>query len=293
MNPIDARLRELQFLSRLDLEGSIQVKEGYDGSPERQMIISLLYQGYINDIDTEFRYSKDCIGGLERAVKDSCLEDIYHLRRPSSSSVVNLYIGHRGRVRLSELKQQLKSGRDRDETGLLWDKRHLLTDLSIELLTADKENPLYVLFLDMNGLKAINDEHGHTAGDAAIRAFFRIVVATFGESAECYRNGGDEVVVLLPRTDAMKIEALLGQFAEQLDQETLEVTPGKTRIFLSASCGAVSASDSHATASDVLAEADSIQYRAKQASKAGAKRITAFVIGKDGEVVTRGLEKTG
>ncbi len=282
---MDARLRELQFLSNLEIEGSIKIEGAYDGSPERQMIISLLYNGYINDIDTEFRYSKECLGGLEQAVKDSRLEDIFHLRRPSGVTAVNLYIGHKGRIRLSELKQQLKSGRDRDETGLLWDKRHLLTDLSIELLSADKDNPLYILFLDMNGLKAINDRYGHQVGDEAIRAFFRIVVATFGEQAECYRNGGDEVVVLLSGVDDDKLGAFFNQLAEQLDQEVLQAGADKTRIFISASCGAISVLDRNANASNVLAEADAVQYRAKEKSKVSTKRITTSVIGKSGTVV--------
>jgi diguanylate cyclase (GGDEF)-like protein len=285
MNLIDARLRELQFLSKLDLDGGIKVNEAYDGSPERQMIISLVYNGYINDIDTDFRFSRDCPGGLEQAVKDSRMEDIYHLRRPSGVTAVNLYISHKGRVRLSELKQQLKTGRDRDESGLLWDKRHLLTDLSIELLSADKSNPLYTLFLDMNGLKAINDVYGHQVGDEAIRAFFRIVVATFGERAECYRNGGDEVVVLLSGVDDERLRVLFRQLAEQLDQEILQVGADKTRIFISASCGAISTLDRNANALDVLAEADAVQYRAKEKSKIGTKRVTTSVIGKSGAIV--------
>jgi GGDEF domain-containing protein len=56
----------------------------------------------------------------------------------------------------------------------------------------------HTYLIDMNGLKAINDRHGHRAGDTAIRTYLEAVVATFGEHGEAYRGeGGDEVVVLL------------------------------------------------------------------------------------------------
>ena len=73
-------------------------------------------------------------------------------RRSSTTTSVDdrgaLKISHEGRVRLSELEQQLRSGRDRDETGLLWAKRHLTTDLAIAVLSASQKAPLSVAFAD-------------------------------------------------------------------------------------------------------------------------------------------------
>ncbi len=277
MQRIDARLQELRFLSKLDLEEKIVVQGVYDGSQERQMIISLINQGYINDIDTHFRYSEAVPGGLERAVSESRLEDIYQLRRTSNPSKVELHISHKGRVRFYELEQQLKSGRDRDETGLLWDKRHLLTDLSIEILHASHEHPLSLVYMDMNGLKGINDEYGHAIGDKAIQAFFRVILNSFERLGEAYRNGGDEVVVLFRGIDEIKITLLLQQFKEQLDKETLESKEGE-QIMLTASCGATTITSASIEAETALAEADAMQYHAKEASKKAKKRRTVITI---------------
>jgi len=52
MSRIDARLREMQFLAKLDRDGSQQITGPYDASPERQMVISLLHDGYLNGIDS-------------------------------------------------------------------------------------------------------------------------------------------------------------------------------------------------------------------------------------------------
>ena len=52
-----------------------------------------------------------------------------------------------------------------------------------------------VLYMDLNGMKAINDKQGHTAGDKALKELANVVVEIFGRE-HAYRVGGDEFVVL-------------------------------------------------------------------------------------------------
>jgi hypothetical protein len=58
-------------------------------------------------------------------------------------------------VRCSELKQALRSGREREEFGILCDARHWEQDLQNAILDASYHSPLAVASLDMNGLKAV------------------------------------------------------------------------------------------------------------------------------------------
>lgn len=60
---------------------------------------------------------------------------------------------------------------------------------------------LAVVVVDMDNLKAINDDHGHMAGDAAIRAVGRVMQSSRRGSDVAVRFGGDEFVLLLPQTD--------------------------------------------------------------------------------------------
>ncbi len=53
---------------------------------------------------------------------------------------------------------------------------------------------LAVFMTDINGLKTINDEFGHSAGDEVIRAVAQCLDATFKDCGRCYRTGGDEFV---------------------------------------------------------------------------------------------------
>jgi diguanylate cyclase (GGDEF)-like protein/PAS domain S-box-containing protein len=71
-----------------------------------------------------------------------------------------------------------------------------------------------VLFIDLDGLKAINDQHGHQAGDAAIRSMADVLRKTFRDADILARLGGDEFVALAadcadPAPPLRRMEALL------------------------------------------------------------------------------------
>ncbi len=64
---------------------------------------------------------------------------------------------------------------------------------------------LAVLWLDLDGLKRINDVFGHAAGDALIQEAARRIQAAAGPDAVCARLGGDEFAVLLPNLPATRL----------------------------------------------------------------------------------------
>lgn len=61
-----------------------------------------------------------------------------------------------------------------------------------------RQHGLTVIACDVDGLKAINDQEGHAAGDAAIRAVAERLVAALGSDAFVARVGGDEFLAVLP-----------------------------------------------------------------------------------------------
>ncbi|SRR6266851_2074430 len=195
--PGDARLREFQFLAKLEREAVLTLTFGAN-DPDRLMVLHLLLEGYVNDLAALSGVSKRPSGlpvDVPARLRDRLEKD---LDLVLTAQQLELRINHKGRVRLSELEQALQAGRDRDPTGLMLSKRHLDRDLAIAVISARPEMPVSVAFLDMNGLKAVNDRYGHAAGDEAIRTYLQVLSMICGNGVEGYRgDGGDEVVLIL------------------------------------------------------------------------------------------------
>ena len=76
---------------------------------------------------------------------------------------------------------------------------------------------MIVLSIDVNNLKKINDNHGHQAGDAAIRATAQIMKKTLENFGHVYRIGGDEFIAFLYDTSLAQCESLLETVQREID----------------------------------------------------------------------------
>lgn len=77
--------------------------------------------------------------------------------------------------------------------------------------------PVSVLVIDMNGLKPVNDEEGHAAGDALLRRVGEVLAKAVDEPGWPARIGGDEFAVVLPRTDERGAEAVRERIVSMLE----------------------------------------------------------------------------
>jgi diguanylate cyclase (GGDEF)-like protein len=273
-NPSDARLRELQFLAKLDREERVDITVAVE-DPDRLMILHLLREGYVNGL-AALTHTSGEIPDLEYALWDRLRHDIDLLLKVEP---VALRINHKGRLRLAELQQALQTGRDRDPTGLMLSKRHLDRDLAIAAMSARTESPVSVAFLDMNGLKAINDRHGHDAGDRAIRTYLQAVSIICGDGVEGYRgDGGDEVVLIMRATSTDRASALLKDVLVKLAGERVDgVTMG-----LTASCGIATTNNPNEDGGALKKRADEAQYRAKATARKSEPKQSIVTV-EDGE----------
>ena len=87
--------------------------------------------------------------------------------------------------------------------------------------------PLAVVAIDMNGLKAVNDEHGHAAGDAMLRRLGEVLSKAVDDPACVARIGGDEFIVLLPATDERGAQAMVERIVSLLELNN-QFYPGHT-----------------------------------------------------------------
>jgi hypothetical protein len=175
----DARLEELKFLAELDRRGG--VTESFTRGKRRDLVFFLISEHFVNEPNLDWnppstRLTSGLLGesDLECRLQENWVSLLSEFLAGRS---VHLELSHSGRVRLSELKQAMTAGKIRERYGILRDGRHLETDLSIAILEASDGAPLSVGYLDMNGLKEINDTKGHDAGSAAMRVYFHAVAA--------------------------------------------------------------------------------------------------------------------
>jgi diguanylate cyclase (GGDEF)-like protein len=126
------------------------------------------------------------------------------------------------------------------------------------------QQPLSLLFLDVDGLKHINDRYGHRAGSDALRHISNVIRAELRESDTSARWGGDEFTILAPNTgtDAALsfAERIRGRIAEQSANWPLTASIGVATVD----------GDGQGTAEDgtaLMRAADKAMYHAKWCGK--------------------------
>ena len=99
-------------------------------------------------------------------------------------------------------------------TGL-YNRRYFVNEL--QRLEGSCEWPIAFVAADVDGLKRINDTHGHAMGDHYLKTFARVASDTLREHDVLARMGGDEFALILPRTDAREAEKVVGRIRRAMD----------------------------------------------------------------------------
>jgi diguanylate cyclase (GGDEF)-like protein/PAS domain S-box-containing protein len=156
-----------------------------------------------------------------------------------------------------------------DELTGLHNRRGFLQFARAQLdAAALARRPMLLIFVDVDGLKYINDQLGHAAGDRALVDTSTVLKSTFRERDIVARLGGDEFVVLVTDSSAVREADLLARLAGRL--EALNARAGR-EFQLSFSTGVAAFDPSSPESLDeLLSEADSRMYRDKRRRKDAA-----------------------
>lgn len=131
----------------------------------------------------------------------------------------------------------------------------------LDAMLAD-EGGFALLYLDLDGFKAVNDAHGHQAGDALLVTIAARLAALVGDAGEVCRIGGDEFVVLLPAADRLAAGLVAQRLAVLLAGSGPDGTVG-------ASLGIALAPIDGASADALIGAADRALYDAKRGGRGG------------------------
>ena len=151
-------------------------------------------------------------------------------------------------------------------TGLL-NRRAFYQAASRELDRARRyAHPISMIYLDLDDFKALNDRHGHSAGDQALEAVAGLLVANVRLSDSVARLGGDEFCVLLPEASADSAQAAAAKLQRVLGEGLTEYRPNWPAKL---SMGVVTYQLPPGTIDELIKKADELMYEAKRAGKAG------------------------
>jgi diguanylate cyclase (GGDEF)-like protein len=117
------------------------------------------------------------------------------------------------------LAETRRLARDDDLTGVL-NRRSLLERLEVQIAEATRHGETFgVVLCDVDGLKGVNDTAGHLVGNEVLKTLARAMRNATRSEDVVARFGGDEFVLLLPRTGPLPAQAIVGRIAARLRDE--------------------------------------------------------------------------
>jgi diguanylate cyclase (GGDEF)-like protein/PAS domain S-box-containing protein len=184
--------------------------------------------------------------------------------RDGAGALLRFYTTARDITERARLQEKLEKVAVTDElTGLLNRRGFLLIAGQEHKVAMRQQHGVAVAYLDLDGLKTINDRLGHEQGDHALRLFADVLRDVFRESDVVARLGGDEFAALAYDVDGAEVDRILARLEATLADATLVGD-----YPLSSSVGvALCAPGQASSLDDLLAQADERMYEHKRARK--------------------------
>ena len=157
-----------------------------------------------------------------------------------------------------------------DQLTGLYNRRFYEEEL--KRLSTDRNLPLTLVIADVNGLKLTNDAFGHAAGDNLLRKLASILKEVCRQDDIVARIGGDEFILLLPRTDAAEAERIIHRISQAILRQKKEL------VILSASFGWATQTAVGREMQDVFKEAEDNMYRNKLSESDSVRNNTIHLI---------------
>jgi diguanylate cyclase (GGDEF)-like protein len=163
---------------------------------------------------------------------------------------------------------------DRDTLSPALNRRAFLRELHRTMSEVERyKTPAAVIYVDLDGFKALNDAYGHAAGDAVLGHVARLLLDSVRESDVVGRLGGDEFGVILNRATAEEARAKALALSERINAAAILHAGMPHRIAASFGVHAIAAVEDPETA---IARADEAMYAEKHARRARTAAFAAF-----------------
>ena len=162
-----------------------------------------------------------------------------------------------------------------DDLTRLYNSRYLNLVLRRETKRASRSGrPLSLLFIDLDGFKAVNDNHGHLCGSRALVEAAAVIRGSARETDVVARFGGDEFALVLPDTGGEGAFSVGERILERIAAHKFLSREG-LNIRLTASVGVATLPDVAASADELVQAADAAMYKVKDRGKNGIQAASA------------------
>jgi diguanylate cyclase (GGDEF)-like protein len=207
----------------------------------------------------------DMVAGLRAGAHD-------YLKKPFEPAELLARIS--GAVRMKRLQDELRMRNDQldalsrvDALTGIFNRRHLDEQLlEAGRISARNQQSLAIVMLDIDHFKHINDSHGHPAGDLVLQEFARRLRSTLRAGNIVGRWGGEEFLVIAPRTTADQAMMLGERIRLSIADQPIDLGSVRLSITVSVGCGV-----GLKPSAELVALADVALYRSKAE---GRNRVT-------------------
>lgn len=171
---------------------------------------------------------------------------------------------------LKEAEEKIRYLSFHDQLTGLYNRRFFEEEL--KRLDTERNLPLSLAMVDVNGLKLVNDAFGHKVGDEMLKKIAETVKKECRADDIIARIGGDEFVILLPKTNYSDAIIILNRIHEAVGKEKIEA------INLSISYGCDTKKKKYESMEDVVKMAETHMYKFKTSERTNLRRETIKVI---------------
>jgi len=182
-----------------------------------------------------------------------------------NKTLFNAFLHEISERKLKEVKREREALQDA-LTGLL-NRRAMMETLPRAIIAARTEKrSLALLFIDLDGFKAVNDVFGHDIGDELLKTVSQRLLDNLRGSDSVFRLAGDEFTVLLDHADSLDHARAVADKLRIAISEPLQLRNNK--VHLQASIGlSLFANQDPRTPEQLVRDADSAMYRAKRGGR--------------------------
>lgn len=214
-------------------------------------------------------------------ISDSNVIDISAIKndydRVHTQKILNTFDTFQGQI-LSELKnadetitrlkleiEKLERESHIDSLTKTYNRRVFTKDLSeILLAVEDKNVDLFLIMIDADDFKNINDSYGHIAGDKTLIFLAKLLESSLRKGVKVYRYGGEEFTIILNRTTLEEAKKSADRIINETAQSKLLYKGHNIHLTISAGVACYKQGD---TAESFIDRADQALYEAKDAGK--------------------------